>query len=226
MYQNKGRIEQDDRDGNSVGIGRLNSHEESGRIAGGTRNVAATGVLRGSEKASAYKQRRIVVEWAKDNGCWYDVKDAVSGSKLLYDKSSESEVYLSNEGDYVIKITDVGVFGNSPLNFLDNRIALHNYIFPETFYELLGFCMNKENRFCAITKQPFIKGIEPDETNIYDYMTRDRKFSYIKAGHYKSYDYAIFDLYPKNFVKSASGRLFCIDPMIELNTQNRNYNNI
>ena len=63
-YKNEGGTEQDDRVGEPIGIRRLNTYEESGRLIGGARNVAATNILRGSEAASPYEQRRIVTEWA------------------------------------------------------------------------------------------------------------------------------------------------------------------
>ena len=126
----------------------------------------------------------------------------------------------------VIKVTRVAVFDNYPLTFLDNRITLHNTIFPATSYELIGFCQNERSEFSAVTKQLFIEGEEPTDKEIFRYMTKDRKFTYIKEGEYISKDYIITDLFPRNFIKDKIGNMFCLDPVIKLNPQNRKYANI
>ena len=47
-------------------IKRLSQDEEDGRIAGGSRNVAATEFLRGHEDAVHEKQEDRLIEWARD----------------------------------------------------------------------------------------------------------------------------------------------------------------
>jgi len=69
---NKGRIRaglENDRTNKPVvnNSKRLSKDEEIGRSKGGSRNVAATLVLRGYENANFEKQQDRLIEWAKQN---------------------------------------------------------------------------------------------------------------------------------------------------------------
>ena len=54
---------------------RLSQKEEVGRSLGGSRNVAATEILRGYEKSDIQKQEERLSEYAKKNNCWFDFRD-------------------------------------------------------------------------------------------------------------------------------------------------------
>lgn len=49
-------------------------------------------------------------------------------------QGNEQLVYVQPDGKYVIKVNDCAYHGTW-LEFFD-RLALHNFLFPETFYEL------------------------------------------------------------------------------------------
>ena len=205
---------------------RLFQDEEVGRSKGGSRNVAATKILQGYESANREKQQYVLTEWAKENNYWFmweEIKNEFG--MFLSEKTSEAKVFMYDEG-YVLKVTKV----KRPLEFLDNRIALHNYLFPGTIYELLGFCNRYDGKFCSVLIQPFIEGIKPTHDEIYNEMVNKRGFTKksnpdLKATYYNN-DYIISDLYTDNFIKDINGDLFCIDPRIKLNPKNRSYNNI
>jgi len=218
---------------------RLSQKEEVGRSRGGSRNVAATEFLRGYEKSDFQKQEERLFEYARKNNCWFDVESIEQefGSEIfdiLKDEyganapapGAEACIYQYDENN-LLKVMRYNVFDTKPLGFLDNRIALHNHLFPGTFYELIGFCRNKYGKFCFVLKQPYIKGTEPTETEIYNEMIQ-RGFSqdYVEDTTYKSDHYIIKDLHTGNFIKSENGQMYCIDPAPSLNFVNRTYNNI
>ena len=218
---------------------RLSQKEEIGRSLGGSRNVAATEFLRGYEKSDFQKQEERLFEYAQRNSCWFDFKDIEQefGSEI-FEKlkeeyghnapapGAEACIYQYDERHF-LKVMKYNAFDARPLGFLDNRIALHNHLFPETLYELIGFCRNRNGKFYFVLKQPYIRGTEPSETEIYNEMTK-RGFlrDYIEDTTYTSDNYIIKDLHTGNFIKNEDGELYCIDPAPSLNFINRTYNNI
>ena len=189
---------------------------EEGRTLGGLRNVEATENLRRSKETNSGALERRLIEYAKESSCWTDLKEITDNLKYL-GSGAESDVYLDKDGRYVIKVVNYKASCETPLDFLNNRISLHNTLFPETVYELLGFTYSyeiDEEGFYFILKQPFIDSEKPRPTQeeIDEYMKR--KGFLIDDGTCVIGDYAITDLAPRNFVKDNEGKLYCIDPMI------------
>jgi len=199
------------------GIERLLLAIEEGRTLGGIRNVEATKILRRSEDADFGTHERWLTEYAVNSACWFDLKDIKSNFKYL-GSGAEADVYLDIDGKYVLKVVNYRAFSETPLEFLTNRISVHNAIFPGTAYELVGFTYSHEideEGFYFITKQLFIdsKKPRPTQEEIDEYMKR--KGFVIYDGTCIIENYVISDLAPRNFVKDNDGKLFCIDPMIK-----------
>jgi Serine/Threonine/Tyrosine Kinase found in polyvalent proteins len=68
-------------------------------------------------------------------------------------RGGEARVFLHDDNRHVIKLND-GVYYATWLEFL-NSILLHNLIFPNTAYELVGFAKEGES-LLAVLKQPFV----------------------------------------------------------------------
>ena len=140
-------------------ITRLDPEEERGRIAGGRRNVEATLVLgttfatnQGKQSSSCQTlnefsalQTAAIKQYAKQaeqkgEKLWYSEADIENLRKQSIAQSggAEADVFFMSDG-YVIKVVE---HNSLPLEFLDDRISLYNYLFPETSYELLGFTDN------------------------------------------------------------------------------------
>ena len=189
---------------------------EKGSALGGIRNVEATEILRRSKETDFGAFERRLTEYAKENGCWVDLKEIKKKLKYL-GSGAEADVYLDIDGRYVLKVINYQASCETPLDFLNNRIALHNTLFPETVYELLGFAYSyeiDEEGFYFIVKQPFIdsKKPRPTQEEIDEYMKR--KGFLIDDATCFIEEFAITDLAPRNFVKDNDGKLYCIDPMI------------
>ena len=143
----------------TAAITRLDPEEERGRIAGGRRNVEATLVLgtafatnQGKQSGSrptindlSALQKAALKQYAeqaeqKGEKLWYSEVDIekLKEQAIAQSGGAEADVYFMPDG-YVIKIVEHNSF---PLEFLDDRISLYNYLFPETSYELIGFTDN------------------------------------------------------------------------------------
>ena len=240
---NKGRIKRGFEDSGRIKFinlsKRLSQAEEYRRSIGGSRNVAATEFLRGYEKSDFQKQEERLFEYAQKNNCWFGCDDIEQefGAEIFEKMKqeygaaapapgAEACIYQYDER-HLLKVVRYNVFDTRPLGFLDNRIALHNYLFPGTVYELVGFCRNKYGKFCFVVKQTYITGTEPTDKEIYDEMTK-RGFSrdYIEDTTYTSDHYIVKDLHTGNFIKGKDGKMYCIDPAPSLNYINRAYNSL
>jgi hypothetical protein len=166
-------------------IDRLSLAEERGRTKGGRKNVEAS-ILLGraysakqniisaesgksgteAENATRIEQERLLETWARERGVFEEWD--VATRRIPYSMiGTESRVYVGSTQNTVTKITMPYMFSNTPLSFLDNRIALHNYLFPETAYKLIG--LTRKNKMIAfILEQPVIDNKHYQEMNFSD----------------------------------------------------------
>lgn len=227
-------------------ITRLAPREEQGRIAGGRRNVEAS-IISGADAVAnraespnrrptrAEKlQRNARIEkhlenYARAEGIWIDY-NKFHADHVYLTKGEEAHVYKDSEPGYVVKAIDYdfGKYGISPEDFTDNRISLHNYLFPETKYELTGFTRDADGRFRFIVRQPFIDGKPPHPSARKAYMKRllGADSESLTPEQYASPDYHIWDLHMKNLLQDKNGQIFVIDSLLELNTPARHLGGI
>ncbi len=146
-------------------IVRLNECEERGRILGGQRNVEASLIAGASEGAdseglgedSALQRSEEALEaYAKHEGIWFDFQDDLNDKFPLVAEGFEAYVYKQLDEPYVIKAARFA--DSTPLESLDDRISLFNYLFPETAYQLEGFTRDSGGNFRFVLRQPFIIG--------------------------------------------------------------------
>ena len=76
-------------------------------------------------------------------------------------EGAEQKVYLSSDNKSVLKLND-SIYYEFWIDYLNN-LLLHNYFFPTTNYQLIGF-KEIDGILYAVVKQPFIQFTEP--TNI------------------------------------------------------------
>ena len=250
-------------------ITRLDNDEEQGRIAGGYRNVEATIILGTEVEYNQSKQqgvsRTINVESAKQkdilkeysdflikNGIniWYSEEDIekIKDNSIAQSGGAEADVYFMPDGR-VIKIVE---HYGAPLEFLDDRISLYNYLFPGTKYELLGFTDNSYDAdylsFVVSQKEieggTFLKQLK--DISIYDREAREtatnklykiiekhlkEKFDAVPAYNSNTYcnsNYIIRDLHFENIITvgnvllNPNEHLYIIDANVSLNTDKPN----
>lgn len=74
-------------------------------------------------------------------------------------EGAEQRVFLK-DSDHVIKLSDA-IYYSSWKDYFSN-LLLHNFFFPDTAYELLGFTKENDSLF-AVVQQDFVSTTEPTD---------------------------------------------------------------
>jgi len=204
-------------------IDRLSPEEEQGRNLASQTNVRATHVAERSHRSNANggKNKEIkrheeseLKKDAKENGYWLDT----SNYGDPHQHGAESDVFVSEDGNFVTKITDGAIHYNNWLDFFDH-IALHNANFPDTKYVLKGFTEYK-GAFSAVLEQQFIKDArDATRLEIVENMSK-MGFTSIGLGVFVNKKTGIYvgDLIEGNGnALHSNGHIFFIDPVIKPN---------
>ena len=253
----------------TAAIARLDPEEERGRIAGGKRNVEAAIVIGTAFAANQSKQssscnainvlsaqQKVALKNYADykertrEKLWYSEADIENLKKQAIAQSggAEADVFFMPDG-YVIKIVE---HHGLPLEFLDDRISLYNYLFPGTSYELMGFA---DNPFDAdfvsfVVRQKEIEGdtLLRQLKTVFRYAGEARKAAEQKlqeaivrhlkekfdaspaytSNTYSNSNYIIRDLHFENVMAVGSvlinpkEHLYIIDANVSLNTDKAN----
>ncbi|GGD47305.1 hypothetical protein GCM10011514_09120 [Emticicia aquatilis] len=145
------------------------------------------------------------------NKLWYN--DKLDESTYIAE-GAEQKVYLDYDGRNVIKINDT-IFYESWKDYFIS-LLIHNYLFPATSYELIGFYKN-EQTLCSVVRQPFVESTEPtDLIKVRDFL-KANGFERKKNNDYYNNELGIIleDLHDEN-VLTNQGVLFVIDSVIYL----------
>lgn len=222
---------------------RLNAAEEQGRIRGGRANVEATLLLgrnagagrnveEAEQKLESGRQERILKKWATENGYWIDYS-RLSWDLPKVDAGAEALVFMK-DGNTLTKVIfyDSGVddYSATPLEFLDNRISLYNYLSPATAYTLVGFTEFRRNSFSLIwqgssfgfvVEQPIIKSAR-ETIATQEEIERYMKLKYDavpveNSADFVSCNYKFFDMHDRNVLKLSDDLFFLIDAQTSLN---------
>lgn len=92
--------------------------------------------------------------WAIATGNWHTNLSAFTNDKEPFASGTDSDVFLSKDGEYAIKASKGKSSAKKFAPDLDN-IPLNNYIFPNTAYEILGYG-ETDGKFIRILKQPYV----------------------------------------------------------------------
>lgn len=82
-------------------------------------------------------------------------------SNKYFAKGGEAKIFLADDGRNVIKLNS-GIYYNTWLDFL-NSVLIHNLLFKDSFYVLLGF-IDIGNELFGVLQQSFI--ISNEQTNL------------------------------------------------------------
>ncbi len=95
------------------------------------------------------EQDLLIQGYCTEHSLWTDEPPA----ELYLTRGGEAKIYLHTDRLHVIKLNDA-IYYATWFEFL-NSILLHNLIFDNTAYELLGFRLEDDNLF-AVLKQLFV----------------------------------------------------------------------
>ncbi len=146
-----------------------------------------------------------LIDWINESGFWFSKIDE---SRFIA-RGAEQRVYLDEDTRYVIKLND-SIFYEHWLDYF-HSLLIHNFLFPQTAYELLGFYLEQHILY-AVVKQPFIEITEPTDVNSVNDFLFSNGFQLKKNNDYFNAEVGIIleDLHDEN-VLTNNGALFFID---------------
>lgn len=160
-----------------------------------------------------YSEQSYVEKYAKENNCWYSIEE-VFNLGTPGPSGSENDTYVDKEGGVVYKMNNLIHTGSFYKLF--KRLLIHNSLFPQTAYFLVGFTGYEGRTIYPLLSQVYIENAKPAEPlEIKKYMMA-LGFSPIDDWTYEGNGIVISDLKPKNVLKDIDGDLYVIDAEIKV----------
>lgn len=176
------------------------------------RSKSASSNAKGSEYIKA-EETKLIKSFCESNGLWIDnIND-----DFIIGNGAEQDVHLLHD-KYVTK-TNSCIYYNSWVDYLNN-LLLHNYFFPDTCYELIGFT-SKNGYLMAVVKQFFVKADSKVDLEKVKQFLLDKGFVNTKNNDYYHPDLEIVleDLHDEN-VLTKDGVLYFIDTVFYMKKLN------
>ena len=159
------------------------------------------------------------LEYAKEKEFWitnlYDLGNPFSSG-------NENTVVLNSDEGVVYKSNNL--MNSKTISGLFDQITIHNQLFPETKYDLVGFTgidkgKGKTPYIEVILKQTLLDNTTPATfEEIADYMLL-LGFKKISNTSFTNGQYTLSDLYPRNVLRDSNVDLYVIDDIIsEINS--------
>ena len=175
---------------------------------------AAAYYIRESQKTSGNTEKsefskkqeaKKLIRWIETENLWFHNHD----ENRFIASGAEQRVFLHSNEKFVYKFNDT-IFYEFWLDYFYS-LLIHNYFFPQTAYELIGFYQEKEVLF-AVVKQPFIEITEPTHLPSVKEFLNQNGFEIKKNNDYFNNEIGIIleDLHDEN-VLTNNGVLFFID---------------
>lgn len=175
--------------------------------------------LRRNEKASSvsskekyFKKEEAIYlsEFITKEDFWFESE--ISSDNYLTE-GAEQKVYRLDD-QYVIKLNDA-IFYESWSDYF-NSLLIHNYFFPSTEYELLGFRKINEELH-SVVKQKFITSTEIVDLEFVELFLSNNHFERTRNNDYFNQEIGLIfeDLHDENII-SNNGILYFIDTVFYL----------
>ncbi len=162
------------------------------------------------KKQSREQEEEKLKEFISKNDLW--ISNETFGTYIT--EGAEQKIYFPEGSNDVIKISDAIFY----LFWEDyfNNLLIHNYLFPDTAYILMGF-NNANGKLFAVLRQPFIQSTEMTNPENVRLFMLSNGFQHKRNNDYYSSDLGIIieDLHDEN-VLTNNGVLFFVDTVIYL----------
>ena len=150
-------------------------------------------------------------QWAIEQGCWFNDSSSFGD---FFDRGSENEVYLSEDGSEIIKLNDFRYSDDSLTPFFE-RIKAHNAYFPDCSYRMIGLTENREGKVCAVLVQQFVANARlATKEEIHEEFLRLGFQAEDEGAYYTNGHHDIFDAVDGNVLVGGDGHLYFIDTII------------
>ncbi len=164
------------------------------------------------------EQEAWVQAWAEKAGFWVPEAEAWLTSKYgaMLAQGAEAKVFGRTGDTHVIKLR-TSIYATLGRAF--EAIALHNYLFPETIMQVVGFTRDTDGLFRVILTQPYIECLRLATKNEIDIMLANKGFrdnGDSTGVNYISERLHLEDMHPANvFVEPTTGFPLCIDCIVK-----------
>ncbi len=179
-----------------------------------TRNFLCSGFSPSTTVKKDFDNRAIIkkeqavalIRYINENNLW--VERPPEAERLLT-IGGEAEVYMNSDERHVVKLNDA-VYYSTWLDFF-NSILIHNLLFEETSYELLGFT-KRNDVLQAVLKQAFVISTSPVNLSEVKAFLEYNGFINTRRNDYynKNIGLILEDIHDENVIMN-SGIIFFID---------------
>jgi hypothetical protein len=151
------------------------------------------------------EQSRFLKLHAEKEGLWRT--SLPSGSQYLT-RGGESQVFLAADYRHVIKLNDAIYYASWGEYF--NSLVIHNLLFPNTAYSVLGFIKEKDILYLML-QQAFIEGEQAELEDIKELLTFNGFENTKRQDYYnKEFGLGLEDMHDENVI-TKEDVLFFID---------------
>lgn len=162
-------------------------------------------------RGNLYSEQTTIENYAEANDCWLTLED-VFDLGVPGPSGSENDTYVDKNGGVVYKTNNLIHTGSFYKLF--RRLLLHNSIFPQTYYRLIGFTGYKGRTIYPVLAQDYVEEANPAKPYEIEMYMLSLGFEKLDDWTYKNDKYIISDLKPKNVLKDSEGDLYVIDAEI------------
>ena len=163
-------------------------------------------------------QEQLIEQWAKAANLWVEDSEQILTEELgpKIAQGAEAKVYY-REGDTSVVKERASIYSTTQ-KALD-AIVLHNYLFPETAMNVVGFTRDSDGLFRIILTQPYVNCLRLATKKEIDDMVASKGFHDNWNGqgvNYISDRLALEDMHPANvFIDKITARPICIDCIVK-----------
>ena len=156
-------------------------------------------------------EQRVAEQYAKSVGMWISM-DEVFDLGTPGPSGNENDTYVAN--DSIFKVNNL-LNSGSIYNLLD-KIILHNLVFPNTAYKLIGFAGYDGRSVMPVLEQERICNAHPATQVMIDtYMSALGFTKENNEGRYTNGTYVVWDVVPRNVLVDADGDMYVVDAEIK-----------
>lgn len=164
------------------------------------------------------RQESLIEAWAKAADLWVEKSEKILtntfGPQIA--QGAEAKVYY-REGDPSVVKERASIYSTTQ-KALD-AIVLHNYLFPETAMNVVGFTRDSDGLFRTILTQPYVRCLRLATKEEIDDLVFGKGFADNWSGkgvNYISSRIALEDMHPANvFIDEVSEKAICIDCIVK-----------
>ena len=156
-------------------------------------------------------EQRVAEQYAKSVGMWIPMDD-VFDLGIPGPSGNENDTYVAK--DTIFKVNNL--LNSGSIHSLLDKIILHNLLFPNTAYKLIGFAGYDGRSVMPVLEQERICNAQPATQIMIDTYMSALDFSKENdEGRYSNGTYLVWDVVPRNVLVDADGDMYVIDAEIK-----------